>query len=240
MKKTAFSIIILLCMFLIGSNFASAAFVNLTFTELSGLTGGDIAGTGVYRADLTGLSLTSLQSITIEDAIVLVGSAGQFSGFDLDAIILSYDFITEAASVNTLAALSVFDYSVANTIFIPGYQIDPQEPKLFGTDASGNAIDNNVATLGAFDGESIATVPGADGFVSMGFGGTAAFNLLSPIINFTGLYLYIGEVGNNGEVAGGNIRVSDAPVNAVPEPSTLLSLGIGLMALIGLRRSRRS
>ena len=70
---------------------ASNAFaVNVTLTELTGLTGGTLAGTGVYKADLSSVGLASILSIQIADnSVGLGGSAGQFSGFDLDAIRLS-------------------------------------------------------------------------------------------------------------------------------------------------------
>ena len=61
----------------------------VTFTKLTGVTGGTLAATAVYQADLSGVG-GSILSITINDnSAGLGGSPGQFSGFDLDAIILS-------------------------------------------------------------------------------------------------------------------------------------------------------
>ncbi len=52
--------------------------------------GGTVAATAVFRADLSGAGIGTLQSITIRDnSFGIGGSTGQFSGFDLDAIILS-------------------------------------------------------------------------------------------------------------------------------------------------------
>ena len=63
-----------------------------------------------------------------------------------------------------------------------------------------------VATLGSFDGNATIFAPFVKGFVSMGDAGVLTFNLTSPIDttvpNFS-LFLYIGEVGDNGETAGG-------------------------------------
>jgi hypothetical protein len=204
-----------------------------SFTKLSGLTGGSPAGTAVYRADLSGSGITNLLSITIQDASFgLGGAAGQFSGFDVDAIKLSNTSVNTAADAGALSGLSVFNFSPAGTLFTPGAQRSPVDSKLFGTDATGTTVDNSVATLAAFDGNSTTAIPGAFGFVSMGDGGRLSFNLTSPAPT-SGLFLYIGEVGDNGEVAAGTITVSHAPANAAPEPSSLALLGLGTVSLIG-------
>lgn len=215
---------------------ASAAPVSLT--ELTGFTGGTLAGTGVYRADLSGLGLGSILSISIADnSVGLGGSPGAFSGFDLDAIKLSNTFCASAACAAGAAGIGAFDFG-AGTSLVPGLQRPPVAPKLFGTDATGLDVDNAVATLGVFDGESTTVIPGAFGFVSLGDNGVVNFNLTSAVSTL-GLYLYIGEVGNNGEVAASSVVVRD---NRVPEPATLALVGLGLLAVghRGRRDRRRT
>ena len=85
-----------------------------------------------------------------------------------------------------------------------------------------------------FDGESTTAIPGAAGFVSLGDNGVISFNLTSAL-NGSGVYLYIGEVGDNGEVAASSIEVSDRPVS-IPEPSTLGLLGLALLGAAARRR----
>ena len=218
---------------------AGAQAIPVTFTKLTGLTGTINIETAVYRADLSGLGLSDLTSITINDNSGGTGGAsGQFSGFDLDAIALSYSFCTTAACAAALPGLGVFDFSPTGTQFTPGTQRPTADPKLFGTDVTGNNVDNSVATLGAFDANSTTAIPGADGFVSMGDNGILRFDLVVPLSTTPDLYLYIGEVGDNGEVADGTITVTGRPVPA-PEPGTLALLGLGLAGFGYLRRRRR-
>jgi hypothetical protein len=216
------------------SHVASATTIPVSFTLLPGVTGGSPADTGVYVADISGLGLGMINEVTITDhSSTSAGSPGQFSGFDLDAVVISTVSISNAAQVGSLTRAGVFDF--AGSLFSPGVQTAPVDPKLFGTTASGTAVDNAVATLDAFDGNSTTAIPGADGFVSLGVGGSLEINLTSPIADTSPLFLYIGEVGNNGEVAASDITVSDT---RVPEPASLAVLASGLGA-IGLIRRRR-
>lgn len=213
---------------------ASSAFaVSVSFTELTGVTGGTLAGTGVFKADLSSVGLASILSIQISDnSAGLGGSPGQFSGFDLDAIKLSTSDCATAACAAGLVGLSLFDF-VTGTTFNPGGQRPPADPRLFGTDGSGTAVDDAVATLGSFDGESSTATP--FGFLSMGDLGSINFNL-SAAVSTAGLFLYIGEVGNNGEVAASSITVLD---NRVPEPGSLALAGLALAGLVLTGRKSR-
>jgi hypothetical protein len=203
---------------------ANAATLSISFTKLTGLTGGSPASTAIYRADLTNLGF-DLNSVSIgDDSGGLGGSPGKFSGFDLDAIKLSNTFTDNAANVNSLSGLNVFDFSPAGTLFTPGAQRPPADPALFGT--TGGEIDNAIATLSNFDANA-TTGPDANGFASLGDLGKVSFNLTAPISTATPLYLYIGEVGDNGEVAASQITVSDKPIGdpqSVPEPTILFGL----------------
>jgi hypothetical protein len=210
----------------------SAQAAAVSFSKLTGVTGGDPAGTAVFKADLSAVGLSNILSITITDnSFGLGGSSGQFSGFDLDAIMLSTTDCASAACAAGLTGLSVFDY-FSGVIFSPGVQRAPADPKLFGTNAAGTGVDNAVATLGAFDGDS--TTVGADGFLSMGDGGVISFNLTGPV-STAGLFLYIGEVGDNGELAAGNIVVRETPTG-VPVPATALLVALGLGGVAATRR----
>jgi len=217
------------------SSAASAA--TLTFTELTGLTGGSPANTVVFRADLSGTGVGTLQSITIRDSNSGIGGAGgAFSGFDLDAIKLSTDECATAGCVAALPGLNVFDF-VNGVVFTPGTQRAPAAAQLFGTGAGGNTVNNAVATLGAFDANSSTGID-ADGFLSMGDGGQISFNLTGAL-STAGLFLYIGEVGNNGEVVDGSITISENPV-VIPLPGSL-PLMLGALALgAGVLRRKRS
>ena len=112
----------------------------------------------------------------------------------------------------------------------PGRRGPAAGPKLFGTNAAGTGLDDSVATLGAFDGESSTVTP--DGFISLGDNGVIAFNLTSAISGL-GYFLYIGEVGDNGEVAASDIQVLPT---RVPEPGMLGLLRIGIAGFGMMRR----
>jgi hypothetical protein len=206
----------------------------LTLTGLPDLVGGTPAVTRVFRADLASVGIGSFQSITIRDnSSGLGGSPGQFSGFDLDAIVISDQLCATAACVTGLTGFAVFDFSPAGTLFTPGVQRAPADAKLFGTDASGTRVDDLMATLASFDANG-TTDATAFGFLSMGDNGILSFNLTSAL-NTAGLYLYLGEVGDNGEALAGSIEIDRDPVN-VPEPSTL---ALAVLALGALRAGHR-
>ncbi len=214
---------------------AQATTIPVTFTQLTGITGGSPAGTAVYIADISSIGIGQISSVTIQDNSAGIGGAGgQFSGFDLDAIVLSTTLIADATQVGTLVRTGTFDFG--SSVFVPGTQRPPPDPSLFGTSAG--QVDNTSATLEAFDGNSTTAIPGAAGFVSLGDGGMLSENLTTPLTTGGHLYLYIGEVGNNGEVAASSITVSSERV--VPEPASIAVLSIGLGGLGWLRRRRQA
>jgi hypothetical protein len=213
---------------------ASAIAVPVTLTKLTGLTGGSPAATAVYQADLSGIGVANIQSISINDnSSGLGGAPGQFSGFDLDAIKLSTTDCADATCAAGAAGLSVFDF-LGGTLFAPGSQRVPVDPKLFGTGPAGNTLDDTVARLALFDGNSTTAIPGADGFISLGDNGVITFNLTSPTAT-SGLFLYIGEVGDNGEVAASSIVVRET---TVPEPGVLALLAVALIGAAVACRQR--
>lgn len=221
----------------LGFGAAAAQADPVTLTKLSGLAGAaPAAATAVYKADLNALA-GSFAAIVITDVSGgFGGAAGAFTGFDLDGIKLSTTNCLTAACATTAVGLNVFDF-LSGIVFNPGSQRAPFDAKLFGTGPGGNTIDNAVATLGFFDGVATTGIEGT-GFASLGDNGSIAFNLLA-LTSAAGLYLYIGEVGDNGEVAGSNIDLRQTPVPTIPEPETYALMLAGLAAVGALARRRR-
>jgi len=220
---------------LLGLAVPQAGAVPVVFSPLGGaLVGGVPAGTQIFKADLSGLPIASILSIIITDASFgLGGATGQFSGFDLDAIKLSTTDCLDNTCADGAVGLAVFDFT-GGVSFTPGAQRPLPDAKLFGTGPAGTTVDNAVATLGLFDANSTTAIPGADGFISMGDGGILSFNLTAPV-STSGLFLYIGEVGDNGEVAASSIEVRET---GVPEPGSLALAALALLAAAAARRRR--
>jgi hypothetical protein len=221
------------------------------FIKLPGSTGGNPKGTAVYYAEISNLP-SDIKSITIADSNTkLGGTTGRFSGFDLDAIKISNVLVNNADDINSTPGLNVFNFTTG-VVFTPGTQrprVNSTDPEvgedLFGE--SNGTINNSVATLQSFDANSTSALvtdsanpTTAFGFASLGDGGKISFNLSSPIpANSSPLYLYIGEVGDNGEVVNGEIALSDKAVQ-VPEASSIAALSlIGLCFVVRQGKKRK-
>jgi Ca2+-binding RTX toxin-like protein len=204
---------------LAGTNTVDGGFNAEQNVKLNFIQIGSIGGTGVYRADLFNLGF-DLNSLTIQDSGSGVGgSPGKVSGFDLDGIKLSNTLLTSASGINSLPGLNVFDFSPLDTVLTPGTQRSTTSPILIGefSGTTNGLVNNGIATLAQFDAGSAIGDPGS---VSLGDGGKIGFDLISPVSTQGPLYLYIGESGNNGEVAAGNITVSSRGLFGTSDLST--------------------
>lgn len=178
-------------------------------TKLPGLIGGTPARTTVYMADLSNLGLTNIGSVAILDNSAGSGGAsGQFSGIDLDALRLSTISCSDASCVANLSAPPILNISPGRVVFAPGSQRPPADPKLFGTDLTGAAVDFATASLSSFDANAGPSNPDKRGSLSLGDGGILIASLQNPI-STSGLNLYIGEVGD-AEMSTASVIISDA------------------------------
>lgn len=212
---------------LVGKNISDGGFspgknIKLEFQKLDGTTGVS-NDTAIYRADLSKLGI-DIQSLLIADSNSKTGGAeGKFSGFDLDAIKVSNTLVNSAKEVNTLPSLNIFDFTPTGIVLSPGTQRPLSNPDTpVQTELNGvvnGTVNNSIATLNNFDANG--SIQNPSGAFSLGDGGKIGFNLKNTLTQQGNpLYLYIGESGNNGEVADGNISVSNRPISGLSDLST--------------------
>lgn len=209
---------------------AYAATVEISLTPLSGVVAD---GTRIYRADLSAVGINELSTITLTDNNSGIGgSPGEYSGYDLDAIKLSYTLATTSAEASAAPVLDALAFTDAATLYSPGTQRPPADAKLAGTNAQGTGVDFGFATLGDFDG--IYFGPGS---VTLGDGGSITFNLSAPV-SIEGLYLYLGEVSGE-ETLAGTVVVSDVAEIPLPAAGWLLGSALIGLGLTGKKRAAR-
>jgi hypothetical protein len=210
---------------------ATAATVTPTFSQVAVETG-TAQETTVFRADLTGFAgLNQIGSITITDSNSGVGgSAGAFSGFDVDAIFLDFD--GDYTTTGDQAYASSFLFSPGN-IRAGSAPASNTSGALNGSNANGT-VNEAFATLNAID----AIWFGA-GSISLGDGGSLTANFVPELAVPSSLFLIISEVGNEpGEAINALIEVRTEP-QVIPLPASLFLLlaALGGLGAIARRRS---
>lgn len=203
--------------------FASSSYamvITPTFTTVE-INTSPAQSTTVMRADLTGLGLSQVSYITINDSNSgSGGSAGAYSGFDVDALFLDLDGDYHTVDDQIYASSFAFTAGAIRAGTAPA----SNTAGALNGSVDSSTVDEAFATLNAVD--AIYFGPGS---ISLGDGGSlTAFFDPAVIIN-SSLFVITGEVGTEvGESITGLIEVSDTP-SSVPEPSSFALLGLGLM-----------
>jgi len=204
-----------------------AAIITPTFINI-GIDSTSAQSTTVLKADLVGLGIGQISSITVNDSNSGTGgSAGAYSGFDLDALFLDLD--GDYLTLGDQIYASSFDFT-AGAIRAGSAPASNTAGALNGS-IDDSTVDGAFATLNAIDAIFFST-----GSISLGDGGslTAFFDPAEAI--GASLFLFVGEVGTGvGENITGLIEISDTPV---PEPSIIALFGLGLLG-IGFARRRK-
>ena len=194
---------------------------------------GRVGATDIFRADLSGLGI-DINSLTLRDSNSKVGGGiASDSGFDLDSVMLSRTLLDAVASPDDLniglANLDVFDFSAAGTVFHPGTQridVNPAHPDLSGSIEFGDiGLVLDAPHLGRVDADGISDL----GNLTLGDGGSLAFNLTSTVSTDGPLYLYVGEDGAAGETLEGLVSVSSSFI----QPDGDLSTDLGNLGTAG-------
>lgn len=185
---------------------------------------GQTSGTTIYRADLSGLGI-DIRSLLIEDSgSGLGGSPGRFSGFDLDAIVLSRKLVSSVPSAAVLndgtflPQLDVFDFSNAGVVLKPGSQ-RPGGNAAPDLNGQVNGLLDGLATLSTFDSSgSVADVGRA---MTLGDSGSIGFDLTETVSTKQPLYLYISEAGiSMEETVRGFVSASSNTLEPIGDLST--------------------
>lgn len=207
---------------------AFGASVSPTFVSDAFITS-TAQGTQMFRADLTGLGLAEIGSITLTDSNSgLGGSPGIYSGFDLDAIFLDVDGLLSTDGDRFFATDFIFSAGTLRSAAPPSPSGGPTNGS-----SSSTTVDEGFATLNDID----AVFFGA-GSLTLGDGGSLIANFTTEVAVGPSLFLFVGEVsGDPGETVTGLIDVFDDP-QVVPLPATAPLL-LGALGAFGFLRRRR-
>lgn len=193
--------------------------VSLTFTKI-----GTTTGTTIYRADLTNLGIDVRSLLLTDSGSAVGGSPGRFSGFDLDAIVLSDKFIDTVPSATALndgvflPKKDVFDFSSSSVFLKPGSQRFGAEQ---AADLNGtiNGMLDGLNTLDVFDATGSTATIGRR--VTLGDGGSIGFNLKEAVGTKQPLYLYISESGiSDQETVRASVSASSDTITPTGDLST--------------------
>jgi hypothetical protein len=194
---------------------------------------GVVGQTTVFKASLTGISSIS-NGIVIDSNSGLGGSPGVFSGFDLDFVWLDVDGNFATTGDRVFASSYSFTTGTVRPTTDPNFQPTAARPgPTFGSTAA-NSIDAGLATLSTLDAFfSVPSTSTSFGFLTLGDGGSLAFAFDPAVALGPNSALFLGEVGNSpGEFVSANVSIN------VPEPGSLLLLGLGILGLALVRRQR--
>ncbi len=190
--------------------------VDLAFEDLGVAAG---TSTRIFRANLSGLGF-DINSLRLGDSGTgFGGSPGRASGFDIDAVALSrtrIDSFSGFAEFNAMSKLNVFSFDVAHSEFNAGSLRPPTEDEdLISTI---NGLPNfGRATLDVLDSAGAISSPG---YLSIGDGGSLGLNLTDTVSTEEPLYLYVAEVGANGETITSGFTASAGRLEAPTDLST--------------------
>ena len=156
----------------------------------------------------------------------------------MPCIFLDVDGILATTGDRLFASSFVFSAGATRPTSTPSLLPNAAHPgPTFGS-LDATTIDFATATLDLLDAVAVADVNTADGFLTLGDGGSLIANFSPEVPIGSTLFLLVGEVGGQaGEGLGVNIEISDQP-QPVPEPITLALFSIGLISLGFMHRCK--
>lgn len=187
-----------------------------TFTKVA-IESTNAESSSVLRAELTGFPfLTTIGSITINDSnSERGGTAGAYSGFDVDAFFIDIDGNYLTTDDQFYPSSFIFK---AGEVRDGSSRISNTSGSLNGSNSDGT-VNEEFATLNVIDADFFSK-----GSISLGDGGSLTANFNPPIPVGSSLFLVVAEVGSqNGENVTGFIEVRNTLVIADPKFSFPLS-----------------